>query len=363
MMIRVPPEPRMPLLRWIPMLACTLALAQDVPFAEEARPSWVPTWELTARTESIRGIFGDGLVPLGDIRREGVQVRLRWYAGWGGLDWTAGLRSAVGSDGNSNNRPRWDQQPSNGTQLDVARVELAGLTERLFGKATLGFQELGLIASQAMWDPDLRFLGAGASGGIRGGLVQEASVRTALGRVRTVYPRNDVDLAAFQAVLKLGLGAFSGTFHADRWNLAWDEDEGRFNAPDFRGRGRQRIALDGVGAAAKWEGPVPLEVRWNGNRERSTRDTSEEFQVLAGSRARPFRPQVSYTWQRLSSTGELYVLNSDQWWYYRGAKGPRAELVLPLRGLWSVSLVYLRQSIRRSPRVAEKTILTVLKRF
>jgi len=242
-------------------------------------------------------------------------------------------------------------------------VEVAGLSERLFGKAVLGFQELGLLASQAMWDPDLRFLGAGASGGIRGGLVQEASARTALGRVRTVYPGNDVDLAAFQAVLKLGRGAFSGTLHADRWHLSWDEDEGRFNAPDFRSLGRQRLVLDGAGAAARWEGPVPLEVRWNGNRERSTRDTSEEFQVIAGSRARPFRPQVTYTWQRLSSTGELYVLNSDQWWYYRGTKGPRVEVALPLGGPWSVSLTYLRQRIRRSPMVAEKTIFTLLKRF
>lgn len=362
MMVRRSGTP-MPLFRWIPMLACTLVLAQDVPFAEEARQPWAPLWELTARAESIRGILGDGLVPMGDIRREGLQIRLRWKAEWGGLDWTAGLRSAAGTDGNSGNRPRWDQQPSNGTQLDVARVELAGLSRRLFGRVTLGFQELGLLTSQAMWDADLRFLGASASGGFREGPVQEASARTALGRVRTVYPRNDVDLAAFQAVLKLGYGAFSAVLHADRWNLAWTADEGRFSAPDFRGDGRQRLVLDGAGGSVKWEGPVPLEARWSGTRERATRETGEEFQVLAGGRARPFRPQVAYTWQRLSSTGEFYVVNSDQWWYYRGAKGPRVDLILPLRGLWSVSLVHLRQSIRRSPVVAEKTMLTVQKRF
>jgi hypothetical protein len=193
--------------------------------------------------------------------------------------------------------------------------------------------------------------------------VQEASARTALGRVRTVYPGNDVDLGAFQAVLKLGSGAYSFAAHADRWNLAWDADEGRFAAPDFRGTGRQRIVLDGAGAAVRREGPVPLEARWSGYRNRDTRDTSEEFQLIAGSRERPFRPQVSYTWQRLGSTGTLYPLDSDQWWYYRGAKGPRVDVVLPLRGLWSVSLVYLRQGIRRSPQEAEKTMFTVLKRF
>jgi len=353
----------MPLPRWTYLLACTLVLGQDAPFQEERPNPWAPRWELTGRAERIANILGDGRVPMGDVKRGGLQIRLRWDATWAGLDWQAGVRSALGSDGNANNIPRWDQQPSNGTQLDVAHAELSGLTRKLFGRVRVGFQELGLITTQAVWDSDLRFLGASAAGGFRSGMVQEAGLRAASGRVRTVYPRNDVDLTAFQAVLKVGWNALSGSLHADRWNVSWDVDEGRFQAPDFRATGRARLILDGIGGSAKWEGAVPLEARWSGYRETRTRETSEEFQIIAGNRVRPFIPQASFTWQRLSSTGALYTLNSDTWWYYRGAKGPRYDLTVPLRGLWSVSLTYLRQSIKSTPRVAEKSILTVTRRF
>ena len=346
------------------MVACTLALAQDAPFTEEQPSPWQPRWELTARGERIAGILGDHRAPLGDIERAGVQVRLRWEIDWLGLDWYVGTRSALASDGNVNNVPRWDQQPSNGTRLDVARVDLSGLSEHAFGHLRLGFQELELIAPQAMWDPDLRFLGASASGGLRGGVVQEASLRGAAGRVRTVYPGEDLDLAAFQAVLKLGFGAVDLVFHVDRWALGWDADEGRFQSLNFIDEGRQRLVLDGLGGSARWEGPLlPLEVRWSGYRETRTRDSSEEFQVVAGNRVRPFRPQASFTWQRLSSTGELYPLNGDQWWYYRGAKGPRWDLALPLPGRWSIALAYLRQSLKGVTMVAEKTMLTVARSF
>jgi len=353
----------MPIRRWLPALASTLVLAQDVPFPEERPEPWVPRWELTARAERITDLLGDGRVPMDDVHRAGLQVRLRWGAAWGWLDWEAGFRSAVGSDGNAGNLPRWDQEPSNGTELDVARADLSVLTERAFGRLRLGFQELGLITTQAMWDPDLRFLGVGASAGWRSGFVREAGLRGASGRVRTLYRGNDLDLGALQAVLKLEWGPYGATFHADRWNLTWTVDEGRFQALDFRSAGRARLTLDGVGAAAAWEGFLPLEVRWSAYRETVTRDTSEEFQVVAGNRVRPFVPQVSYTWQRLSSTGELYPLNSDAWWYYRGAKGPRYALDLPLGGEWLVSVSYLRQSVKSTPKVAEKTALAVIRRF
>ncbi len=352
----------MAFLRWIPMLTCTLALAQE-PFPEERPSPWVPRWELDSRMERIAGILGDGRIPMGDIQRAGVQLRLRWSAEWAGLEWVGGIRSAVGSDGNSNNIPRWDQQPSNGTQLDMAHADLTGLSATFFGRVRVGFQDLNLITSQAVWDPDLRFLGVGAGGGWRSGIVREAGLRAARGRVRTVYGGSDLDLGVLQAVLKLESGPFAWTFHADRWDLGWIADEGRFQAPDFRSTGHQVLILDGIGGSAVWEGALPLEVRWNGYREHRTRETSEEFQVIAGNRVRPWRPQASFTWQRLSSTGCLYPLNSDQWWYYRGAKGPRYEVVLPLPRSWSVSLTYLRQSIRSTSMVAAKTILGVKRNF
>jgi hypothetical protein len=299
---------------------------------------------------------------MGDIRREGLQLRFRWGLDWAGLRWEAGFRSAVGSDGNGGNLPRWDQQPSNGTQLDVARAELAWAGDKSFGRLRLGFQELGLVTSGAMWDEDLRFLGGGLNAAWRSGPVEEAGLRVATGRVRTIYPGNDVDLAAGQAVLKLGWGAFGCTFHTDRWKLRWAADEGRFQGLNGSA-GRQELSLEGLGASCRWERGLPLELKWSGFRETVTRETSVEFQVVAGNRVRPFHPQVSYTWQRLSSTGALYPLNSDTWWYYRGAKGPRYELAVPLDGSWTLVLTSLRQQVRSTPMVAKKTILAVQKRF
>jgi hypothetical protein len=111
------------------------------------------------------------------------------------------------------------------------------------------------------------------------------------------------------------------------------------------------------------ERPLPLEARWSGYRDRATGETSEEFQFLAGNRVRLYHPQASFTWQRLSSTGALYPMNSDQWWYYRSAQGSRTGLDLPLRGLWTLSLTYLRQRATWTPVVAEKLMLTAVKRF
>jgi hypothetical protein len=56
-------------------------------------------------------------------------------------------------------------------------------------------------------------------------------------------------------------------------------------------------------------------------------------------------------------------LNSDSWWYYRGAKGPRYDLAVPLDGAWTVSLTCLRQRIRSTPMEAKKMVLAVAKRF
>jgi hypothetical protein len=225
----------------------------------------VPQWEVKARAERIEDILGDHHAPMGDIRREALQLRFRWGLDWAGLRWEAGFRSALGSDGNSGNLPRWDQQPSNGTQLDVARADLAWGGVNGFGRLRLGFQELGLITCQTVWDEDLRFLGGGLSAGLRSGPVEEAGIRLASGRVRTIYPGNDVDLAAGQAVLKLGWGAFGCAFHADRWNLRWTADEGRFQGLNGL-PGRQEMTLDGIGASCRWERGLPLEVRWSGYR-------------------------------------------------------------------------------------------------
>src|SRR5512133_1434007 len=197
------PSPRMmlPIRRWTLHLVAALAFGQEAaPFPQEPPGFWQPAWELTLRGDQL----SDPGQATESFRRAGAQLRLRWSWDLPALHLEAGSRSALGSDGNRLNPPRWDQQPSNGTQLDVAHAALSWVTARTFGTLDLGLQESRLLSSQALWDRDLRLLGAGGTAGVRGpgGALQEASLRGMTGRVRTILG-GQVDLAAAQVVLKL----------------------------------------------------------------------------------------------------------------------------------------------------------------
>ena len=350
----------MALFGWLPLLALPAALAQ-APFAEERATPWLPAWELTARGDQLSSPGEDAE----NFRRAGLQLRLRWREDWRFLRLEVGTRSAFGSDSNGLNIPRWDNQPSNGSRLDMARVDLTGVTQRTFGTLRLGFQDNPLLASQTVWDAKLRFLGVGGSGGFRSadGLLQEAGVRMAAGRVRTILG-GDVDLAAGQLVMKVDTGAFSWTAQAARWHLAWNAGPERLAPlPGLRGVARQRLDLDSLGGAGKWNGTFPVEARWTGYRNRGTGQDSEEVQALFGSRERPWWPQVVYTWQRLSSTGTLYPVNGDEWWFYRGARGPRVDVALPFPGRWVATATYMRQRAGWESYAVERRLLTIQKRF
>jgi hypothetical protein len=249
--------------------------------------------------------------------------------------------------------------------MDVAHADLSGVTEQTFGTLRLGFQENGLLTSEALWDRDLRFLGAGGIAGVRGrdGLLQEASLRAEAGRIRTILG-GQVDLAAGQLVLKLDTGPWSWTAHAGRWVLSWNSgDERQRRLPGGDPAQRQRLVVDAGGAAGKWNTTLPLEARWFRSANRDTGESSEEFQVTAGSRERVYWPQASFTWQRLSSTGTLYPVNGDEWWFYRRARGPRFDLALPLPGHWIVSAVLLRQRLDGENYQITRTLLMLVKRF
>ncbi|BDU71939.1 hypothetical protein [Mesoterricola silvestris] len=348
----------MPIRRWTPMLATAALLAQDAqPFAEEKPDPWRPAWELRLGADELKEPEGPG-----GFRRGGVQLRLRWGADWGPMRVEAGTRSAVGSDGNRLNAPRWDQQPSNGTQADVLQATLSRAGERIFGTLRLGLQGNGLLVSQAMWDRDLRFTGAGATAGLHGDVLQEAGVRVAVGRVRTVLGGR-TELAAAQGVLKFDTGAFSWTAHAGRWTLAWDPGGFRRHALPGSQGGRQRLTLDAAGAAGVWNGPLPLEAQWFACRNRATREDSEELRLSAGSRERAWWPQLSWTWQRLSSTGTLYPVNGDAWWFYRAARGPRVEAALTLPGRWVAALSIVRQTADGEGYAVTRRMVTLTRRF
>jgi len=352
----------MPLRRWTLPLVAALAFGQEAaPFPEAAPRPWVPDWEVTLRGDRV----DNPVDPAETFQRAGVQLRLRWTWEAEGFRLVAGTRSAFGSDGNRFNAARWDNQPSNGTQLDVVRAEATWLTPRAFGSLNLGLQESGLLASEALWDRDLRFLGAGGRAGFRtmDGVLQEAGLRGAVGRVRNILGGR-MDLAAGQLVLKADTGPWSWTAHAGRWNLSWDPGEERLRRlPRHNDFERQSLSMDAVGAAARWNARFPFEARWFRSRNRENRETSEEVQASVGSRERVYWPYLSYTWQRLSSTGTLYPVNGDEWWFYRSAQGYRLEGAVPLPGHWSASLVYFKQSGPGEYYEVTRTMLVLVKRF
>lgn len=354
----------MTLLRCLSLLFTTGLMAQSPEyFPEEATEWWRPQWEVRLRAERISTVSSeaDGL----DLRREGAQLRLRWEGGWDHLQIRLGTRSAFGSDGNVFNIWRYDQLPSNGTRLDLARIDLMAASEKAFGEFRVGFQENPLISSESLWDPDLRFLGASARAGLRAplGLVQEAGLRFAAGRVRTLQG-GDVDLAAGQAVLKLDTGPLSWTAHGGRWVLRWRAGYGRLHAiPGREARDLQRLALDAYGLAVSWNAILPVEVRTISHRNSDTHEHGSQFQVLAGSIERPFRPRFSYTWQTLSRADSLYPVNGDQWWFFRNARGGRYEVALPLPRQWLFSAVFLRQQTYGGEYPVARRMVTLTKRF
>jgi hypothetical protein len=352
----------MPLRRWILPLATAVAYGQEAaPFPAEPINPWKPAWELTLRGDKL----SDPGEPSDRFSRTGIQLRLRWTWEFEALQGTFGVRSAMGSDGNQFNSPRWDQQPSNGSQVDVAHIGTTWVSERAFGSLQVGFQENGLLASQALWDRNIRLLGAGGMAGFRSadGLLQEASVRAIAGRVRNVLGGRG-DLAAGQVVLKLDTGPVSWTAHAGRWQLAWDAGDERLRRlPGHSPTERQKLVVDAGGLAVKWNAVLPLEARWFQSINRDTKETSEEAQLTAGSRERLYWPQVSFTWQRLSSTGTLYPVNGDEWWFYRRAEGPRFDLSVPLPGKWLGSFVYLRQESGGETYHVTRKLLVFVKRF
>lgn len=352
----------LPLRGWTFPLVAVLAAAQEpAPFTPEAAGSWKPAWELTFAGDRLSDPGYDSA----SFRRANLRLRLRWSWELAPLRLEAGTRTALGSDGNRFNPPRWDQQPSNGTQLDLARASVAWVSERAFATLGLGLQESGLIASQALWDRDLRYLGAGARVGFRGAgaVLQEAGLRVAAGRVQTLLGGR-ADLAAGQVVVKVDTGPWSWVAHAGRWDLAWTSGGTRLRPlPGHEAEPRQRMAVEAGGLSTTWNAAFPWSARWFGSRNPATRDTSEEAQLVAGSRERIYWPQVALTWQRLSSTGTLYPVNGDEWWFYRRARGPRLEVALPLPGQWVVAVTHLRQRADGEPSLVTRNMVVLTKRF
>ncbi len=341
------------------ILALPLA-AQDAYFKEAPVNPWLPAWELTLRADRI----DEPAMQLRLVDRSSARLRLKWTWEDGPWSGSLGTWSALGSDSNTLNIWRYDQQPSDGARLDAAWVQVRGASEAGFVEFRLGHQENPLLTQESLWDKDLRVTGASLRATYRNESIQELGLRAVAGRVRTL-PDGNVVLAAAQAVLRFDTGPISWTAHGGRWMLRWDGSDHREMEP--RGgvvRARQELSQDVLGAGATWHLTVPVEVKAIRHRDPESRDEGAEFQAWIGSRNRPWWPQIGYIWQRYESRGTLYPVNGDDWWFMNNARGPRYEAALALPGKWLVVASYIRhQSYQAWTYRTDRRLLQVIKRF
>jgi hypothetical protein len=233
------------------------------------------------------------------------------------------------------------------------------------GELTLGLQTNPLLSQESLWDHDLALVGVGLRAAFRREEVgiQEAGIRAVKGRVRT-FPDAAVDLSAVQGVVRFEVGNWTWTGHAGRWELAWD-------AGMFRNRsvinpydtGPQRLRLDAVGMGVQATGSWPWEFKAIHHRNPASGETGKEAQAWLGSRTRAWHPQIGYIWQQYDFTGTFMPVNGDEWWFTRGARGPRYMLVLPLPHRCRLTLSHLKQRKDGDYEPVKRTALSLLWQF
>lgn len=338
------------------------AAQEPVYFSEQETPWWMPKGQLDVTSERIRIV---PYYPNLRLDRSRARLELGWKSALGFGVGEVALRSSLGSDGNAFNAPRYDQEPSNGVWLQRASITLPVARESYFGELVLGLQGNPLLSQESLWDHDLALVGVGLRAAFRQeeAGVQEAGLRMVKGRVRT-FPGETTDLTAIQGVFRFETGAYAWTAHAGRWELGWDVGRNRFkSAVDPEDTRRQNLRLDALGFGVQNTGSWPWELRGIHHRNPATGATGGEFQAWLGSRAYLWRPQLGYIWQRFDFTGTLMPVNGDEWWFTRGARGPRYLLVLPLPHQLRLTLSYLRQQRYGDDDVLERTALSLQWQF
>ena len=335
---------------------------EPVYFTEPEQPWWIPKGHLILTAERIPAV-GDPMAP--GVDRLRAHLELGWKTTWGVAVGEVAFRAGLGSDGNTFNSSRYDQEPSNGVWLKRASVAFPVARERVFGELTLGLQSNPLLSQESLWDHDLALVGAGLRAAFRReeAGIQEAGIRAVKGRVRT-FPDADVDLTAVQGVVRFEVGNWIWTGHAGRWELAWEAGAHRNrSALRSNGAGLQRMRLDAVGMGLQATGSWPWELKAIQHRNPATGESGKEAQVWLGSRARVWRPQTGYIWQQYAFTGTLMPVNGDEWWFTRAAWGPRYMLVLPLPHRCRLTLSHMKQRWDGAEGTVERTALTLLWQF
>lgn len=331
-------------------------------FPETTHSWWLPRGELLLEAERIPAV-PDPEGPTATRTRALLQVG--WLADWRFMEGEFAFRSAIGSDGNALNPLRYDQRPSNGTWLQRASLRFQIARERGFGSLVLGLQGNPLITRENLWDHDLAINGVGLGAAFRWDEtgVQEAGIRAVAGHVRT-FPGEDADLVAIQGVFRIGIGGFDWTAHLDHWEVRWDRGLHRFEAlPGQENFQRQVQRMDAIGIGVRNTGAWPWELRGIHHRNPATQETGGELQAWFGARTKAWRPQVGITLQRFAPTGTFAPLNGDEWWFVRGARGPRYVLVLPMPNRLRFTLSHVEQQRDGDPYPVRRTTLAVLWQF
>lgn len=342
----------------------TTGIESQVPayFPETTRPWWIPGGELSGDAERIPAV-PDPQGPTATRARALLQVG--WLVDWGFVEVELAFRSAIGSDGNALDPLRYDQRPSNGSWLQRASLRFQIAREGGFGDLALGLQGNPLISQESLWDRDLAINGVSFRAAFRKDEfgIQEAGIRAVAGRVRT-FPGAETDLMAAEGVFRIGIGGLDWTAHAGRWELRWDRGIHRFDAlPGQADSLRQVQRMDTVGIGVRSIGVWPWEVRGIHHRNPATTETGGELQAWFGARTRLWRPQIGVILQRIAPTGTFAPLNGDEWWFIRGARGPRYILVIPMPNGWRLTLSHLEQKRDGDAAPVRRTTLSVLWQF
>ncbi len=362
----------LPLLAWLAG-ASGGSPAQDAYFPEARRQAWLPEWELEARTD--RTTFNDGRP---DLDRLDARLRLRWSLGEEDGWWGFGFGSAhrLGSDGNRYNLARLDNEPSNGSSLDLAEARLQGTWAPGGLRLRGGLVENDLLSAESLWDPDLRIIGGTGRAFLRSaeGLVEEAGIRVAGGEVR-LMAGGRVRIRAAQAVLKLQTGPIAWTAFGGPWDLeARQEDAANFRRQNPAAGAGSPYGPPGAyadpdfrflvyGAGVQYFGVVPVEIKAVKHSNRDADGWGGEFQAWIGSRNRRWMPQFGYIRQRLDASGALASVNGDQWWLHANGDGQRYVVALGLPARWSLSWTYLEQTRRGGTPRYTRSMFVLQKRF
>ncbi|HET8900665.1 MAG TPA: hypothetical protein VFM84_01900 [Holophagaceae bacterium] len=345
------------------LLCCAalgLPLSAQEYFKEEKPDPWIPAWELTAQAER------QNLPPgLPDFDRSDARLRLRWtFGSEDGFQFRAGTVSYLGSDGNSKNLLRQDNQPSNGSRLDMAELRFSHFAESAGVQIQGGLVENPMLASETLWDPNLRVIGGGGRVFLRTETVlEEAGLRGVAGEVRLLNGGR-VRVRAGQAVARLVLGPVTATVHGGLWDLHPRQEDAslfiRQNSGgglgpggyygnygvygDTGGYADPHYRYEVYGAQLNWDTAVPLSVSAQRQKRQEDGDIGQDFQIWVGSPTRRWWPQAGFVHQIIDTDGALGSLSGDRWWYHSNASGDRFVLALNLPQRWRVSVEYMHQT-------------------